>query len=71
MSATPLIKPLDTLPPERFDTPLILKKLALASRKLAELKGVAASITIFQMQDGPCQQGQSRIQKDDRKHHME
>lgn len=32
------------LPPQRFDTPAILKKLALASRKLAELKGVAASI---------------------------
>lgn len=36
--------PLEHLPPERFDTPAILKKLALASRKLAELKGVAASI---------------------------
>lgn len=36
--------PLELLPPERFDTPPILKKLALASRKLAELKGVAASI---------------------------
>jgi Fic family protein len=38
------IPPLETLSPERFDTPAILKKLALASRKLAELKGVAASI---------------------------
>jgi Fic family protein len=38
------IPPLETLSPERFDTPTILKKLALASRKLAELKGVAASI---------------------------
>lgn len=36
--------PLEHLPPERFDTSAILKKLALASRKLAELKGVAASI---------------------------
>lgn len=40
---TPLL-PLEHLPPERFDTPAILKKLAQASRKLAELKGVAASI---------------------------
>jgi Fic family protein len=40
---TPLL-PLEHLLPERFDTPAILKKLALASRKLAELKGVAASI---------------------------
>lgn len=39
-----IIPPLEQLPPERFDTPGILKKLALASRKLAELKGVAASI---------------------------
>ena len=29
---------------ERFDTPPILKKLASASRQLAELKGIAASI---------------------------
>jgi Fic family protein len=40
----PVIHPLDRLAPERFETPPILKKLALASRKLAELKGVAASI---------------------------
>jgi Fic family protein len=39
-----VIQPLDRLAPERFETPPILKKLALASRKLAELKGVAASI---------------------------
>lgn len=39
-----VIPPLDRLAPERFETPPILKKLALASRKLAELKGVAASI---------------------------
>ena len=38
------ILPLEHLPPQRFDSPVILKKLALASRKLAELKGVAASI---------------------------
>lgn len=38
------IQSLEHLPPRRFDTPAILKKLALASRKLAELKGVAASI---------------------------
>ncbi|OIQ74968.1 adenosine monophosphate-protein transferase SoFic [mine drainage metagenome] len=40
---TPLL-PLEHLLPERFDTPAILKKLTQASRKLAELKGVAASI---------------------------
>ena len=38
------IQPLENLLQARFDTPPILKKLALASRKLAELKGVAASI---------------------------
>lgn len=35
---------LTALNPERFDTPVILKRLASASRKLAELKGIAASI---------------------------
>lgn len=35
---------LETLGPQRFDTPAILKKLASSSRKLAELKDVAASI---------------------------
>ncbi len=35
---------LDRLSSERFETPAILKALTLASRKLAELKGVAASI---------------------------
>ena len=35
---------LETLDSKRFDTPAILKKLASSSRKLAELKGVAASI---------------------------
>ena len=43
MSQIPL-KPLENLSAGRFDTPVILKKLALASRNLAELKGVAASI---------------------------
>jgi len=38
------ISPLHLLPPERFETAAILKMLARASRKLAELKGVAASI---------------------------
>ncbi|HXC25613.1 MAG TPA: Fic family protein [Gemmatimonadaceae bacterium] len=38
------ILPLDRLSPARFETPLILKKVATASRSLAELKGVAASI---------------------------
>ena len=38
------IAPLDRLSPARFEAPSILKKLAAASRKLAELKGVAASI---------------------------
>ena len=38
------INRLDILKPERFDTPAILKKLASSSRKLAELKGIAASI---------------------------
>lgn len=36
--------PLETLDEARFDTPAILKRLASASRKLAELKGVASSI---------------------------
>lgn len=38
------ITPLEHLNAERFDTPLILKKLTSSSRYLAELKGVAASI---------------------------
>jgi len=41
MSALPS---LTTLNPERFDTPAILKRLTSASRKLAELKGIAVSI---------------------------
>lgn len=40
----PPIQPLEQLNAQRFDTPAILKKLAAASRQLAELKGVAASI---------------------------
>jgi Fic family protein len=39
-----VIPPLDTIDPTRFDTPAVLKRLAAASRQLAELKGVAASI---------------------------
>ncbi len=38
------IQPLHSLRPERFETPKLLKRLASASRQLAELKGVAASI---------------------------
>lgn len=38
------IAPLEQLNAARFDTPIILKKLANSSRKLAELKGIAASI---------------------------
>jgi Fic family protein len=38
------IPALDRLSSKRFESPAILKALALASRKLAELKGVAASI---------------------------
>ena len=41
---TPTLKPLHRLPADRFDTPAILKRLAAASRQLAELKGVSASI---------------------------
>ena len=40
----PPIAPLEHLQPARFDSAPILKKLASASRQLAELKGVAASI---------------------------
>lgn len=38
------ILPLHHLDPARFETAAVLKKLAAASRQLAELKGVAASI---------------------------
>lgn len=37
-------KPLDRLRPERFETASVLKMLATASRQLAELKGISASI---------------------------
>lgn len=40
----PALVSLDRLSPERFETTAILKRLNVASRKLAELKGVAASI---------------------------
>lgn len=40
----PPLPPLHQLDPGRFDTPLVLKRLNAASRALAELKGVAASI---------------------------
>lgn len=38
------LPPLQALAPERFDTAPILKRLNTASRALAELKGLAASI---------------------------
>ncbi|HLP42226.1 MAG TPA: Fic family protein [Fibrobacteria bacterium] len=38
------MKDLQQLSPSRFEAPSVLKKLATASRKLAELKGIAASI---------------------------
>jgi hypothetical protein len=38
------LTPLETLDPRRFETPAILKRLASSSRKLAELKGIAASM---------------------------
>jgi Fic family protein len=41
----PPITSLEQLNPARFETPAILKKLASSSRKLAELKGMAASIS--------------------------
>ena len=40
----PSIPPLEQLDATRFDAPAILKKLASSSRRLAELKGIAASI---------------------------
>jgi len=40
----PSLLSLEALNPSRFDTPAILRKLASSSRRLAELKGVAASI---------------------------
>jgi Fic family protein len=41
---TKTIPPLESVDHRRFETPAILKGLAAASRQLAELKGVAASI---------------------------
>ena len=38
------LPPLHKLDPARFETPAVLKRLAAASRNLAELKGVAATI---------------------------
>lgn len=38
------ITPLEQLDVARFETPAILKKLAISSRRLAELKGIAGSI---------------------------
>mgnify|MGYP001795611438 CR=1 FL=1 len=38
------IPPLTDLDPARFESPSILRALAAASRQLAELKGVSASI---------------------------
>ena len=38
------IAPLTSIDPARVETPAVLRKLAAASRQLAELKGVAASI---------------------------
>jgi len=40
----PTLPSLETLDAARFETPPILKRLASASRQLAELKGIAASI---------------------------
>ena len=44
--STPMssLPPLEQLAISRFDSPAILKKLAMASRRLAELKGIASSI---------------------------
>src|SRR5690625_5889969 len=39
-----MFPPLQDLASTRFETPQILKRLAAASRRLAELKGVASSI---------------------------
>ena len=38
------ITPLEQLDVARFESPAILKKLAISSRRLAELKGIAGSI---------------------------
>ena len=44
MSALPPLQPLTRLRPADFETPAVLRKTATASRRLAELKGLAASI---------------------------
>ncbi|MDB5813913.1 MAG: Adenosine monophosphate-protein transferase SoFic [Rhodocyclales bacterium] len=44
MTITNLLTELNRLTPAQFETTAILKKVATASRKLAELKGLAASI---------------------------
>lgn len=44
MHGMTVLAPLDRLDPTRFDAPVILKKLASSSRRLAELKGMAATI---------------------------
>ncbi len=38
------LRPLELIDPRRFETPAVLRRLTSASRALAELKGVAASI---------------------------
>lgn len=38
------LQPLQSLDPARFESPIILKKLVSANRRVAELKGVAASM---------------------------
>lgn len=43
-SEKPALPPLDSLDPRRFETAPILKQLTKASRRLAELKGVASAI---------------------------
>jgi len=44
MSSLPPPQPLEHLDPARFETPVILKRLVAAHRKLAEFKGIAASM---------------------------
>lgn len=44
MTSLPPLQPLTRLHPTTFETPALLKKMATASRKLAELKGLAASM---------------------------
>lgn len=44
MSSSRPLQPLERLDPARFETPAILKQLVAAHRRLAELKGIAASM---------------------------